>query len=435
MLIKRELLENIKIFLQRKEFLAIIGPRQAGKTTFLEIIKTYLKNELKIPSQLITSITFEDRRILNQFTADPIAFVSSYLPTEKFKTFYLMIDEFQYAQNGGQKLKLIYDSIPKLKIIITGSSSLDIKMQVNKYLVGRLLTFLLFPFSFAETLKAKNIRLEKIYQGNNKNISQWLIKGRKFQVKAGKDLFSEEILSEYEKYCLWGGYPAVVLSKTTIEQSKILSEIYNNYLLRDIKGLLELATENNLYRLSQYLSSQIGNIVVYNNLSEISQLDFRQMKKHLNILEETFICHQVKPFFRNRQKELSKNPKIFFLDLGFRNYLMENMNSLDKRTDSGALVENTVFIRLKELSSIFPMKINYWRTKAGAEVDFVITHGEEIIPIEVKFSSFEKEKISRSLASFISSFEPKRVLVLTKDYWGKIKKDQTEIIFTPIYYL
>ncbi len=93
---------------------------------------------------------------------------------------------------------------------------------------------------------------------------------------------------------------------------------------------------------------QAGNIVVYQNLGQASRLDYRQTRNHLNILAETFICTEVKPFFRNRQKELSKNPKIFFYDKGFRNSLMENMNSLDKRPDSGSIIENTVFIRLNK---------------------------------------------------------------------------------------
>jgi len=226
----------------------------------------------------------------------------------------------------------------------------------------------------------------------------------------------------------------VVLAGNNAIRSKLLSDTYNNYILKDIKTLLELATEKNLLLLSQYLATQTGNIVVYQNLSQTAHLDHRQIKKHLNILEETYVCREVRPFFTNRQKELTKNPKIFFLDMGFRNNLMENINSLAVRPDAGAIVENVVFIRLNELCSRV-QKINFWRTKAGAEVDFVIHKQDALLPVEVKYAGFKSEKVSRSLASFIDTFKPECAVVLTKDFWGSGKKEKTRILFIPFYFL
>lgn len=433
MIYPRDLLNDIKPFLKRKEFIAIVGPRQSGKTTFLEIIKKHLQESMKIKHDAIKIITFEDRRLLLQFESDPIALVESYLSEKHTQKTYLLIDEFQYAHNGGQHLKLIYDTMKNIKIIITGSSSLDIKAKVGKFMVGRILSFYLYPFSFGEYLAAANSRLAKIYKRHNHQCIQWLIKGTPFLNTSKEDVFYNEFIKPFENYCIWGGYPSVVLSTNVNERKKILSDIYDNYVLKDIKSLLELATERNLYLLSQYLSTQIGNIVVYQTLSETSRLDYRNLIKHLNILRETFVCQEVRPFFKNRQKELSKNPKIFFYDMGFRNNLIENMNTLDKHTDKGAIVENFAFIRLIKLFGQLE-KINFWRTKAGAEVDFIIHTEGKIIPIEIKYSLFTSEKISKSLVSFIESFNPERALVLTKNYWGSTKRNNTKILFVPIYY-
>jgi len=434
LIVQRDLAGILKKFIKRKEYLAIIGPRQAGKTTFLEIIKDFLLHGLKIHKESIRTVTFEDRRLLAQFESDPVSFVRSYMPAKTSGTFCLMIDEFQYAEEGGQRLKLVYDTVPNLKVIITGSSSLDIKAQAGKYMVGRILTFHLYPFNFGEFLSARDERLERIYRQNNAGITKWLFEGRPFKFKTGKDAFSEELTKCFEEHCIWGGYPSVVLAMTDMERRKVLNDIYGNYVLKDIKGLLELATDKNLFLLSQYLAAQTGNIVVYQNLSQVSRLDYRQMKKHLNILHETFICTEVRPFFKNRQKELSKNPKIFFYDMGFRNSLVENMNSLDKRSDAGAVVENAVFVRLNELCQ-GDKRINFWRTKAGAEVDFVLHVEGDVIPVEVKYSKFEKEKVPRSLVNFVESFNPGRGIVLTRDYRGKITVGKTEILFMPAYYL
>jgi predicted AAA+ superfamily ATPase len=434
MIYPRDLIKNIDAFIKRKEYIAIIGPRQCGKTTFLEILKKHLIENLGVKHEFIITITFEDRRLLVQFEADPISFINSYLPAKLTNKCFMMIDEFQYAVNGGQKLKLIFDTIKGVKIIITGSSSLEIKAKVGKYMVGRITSFFLHPFNFGEFLRVVDNRLANIYKENNEKIQSWLYNGGSFKTKRGVDIFAEEMVKQYEEYCIWGGYPAVVITKDKKVRKKLLIDIYNNYILKDIKTLLELATEKNLYMLTQHLATQIGNILVYQNLSQATGLDYRNLKRHLNVLKETFICQEIKPFFKNRQKELTKNPKIYFIDMGFRNNLVENFNSLDKRNDAGAMVENTVFIRLNAIFQGIE-KINFWRTKAGAEVDFIVHRHGDILPIEVKYSNFKTEKVSRSLTSFINSFKPKTAVVLTKDYWGWKKINNTVVHLIPIYYL
>ncbi|MBI4655190.1 MAG: ATP-binding protein [Elusimicrobia bacterium] len=434
MIIQRDLLEKIKPFLKRKEYLAILGPRQCGKTVFLEIIKKHLISVEKNDEKHVHIITFEDRRLLRQFEREPVSFASSYAKPGCSTPAWLMIDEFQYAEEGGQKLKLVYDTVKNLKIIVTGSSSLELKARTGRYMVGRILTFLLYPFDFAEYLRARDSRLERIQEKERAGLFNWLSGGKIPRRRCGEDAYNEEMEAHYEKYCVWGGYPAVVLSATDRERLKVLADIYSGYILKDIKGLLELSTDRNLVLLAQHLSAQTGNIVVYGNLGNESMLDFRKLKGHLNVLMETFICAELRPFFVNRQKELSKNPKIYFYDQGFRNYLIENMNPPERRPDAGAVIENAVFVRFNSLREDLG-RINFWRTKAGAEVDFVIHTAGSILPVEVKYSSFENPKISKSFASFIETFKPARGLILTKKYWGYLKRNSTEIIFAPVYYI
>ena len=434
MIIRRNLLEKIKPFLERKEFIAILGPRQCGKTVFLEIIKDYLSSAREKIRDDVHIVTFEDRRLLRQFESDPAGFAASYARPGASGQTWLMIDEFQYAESGGQKLKLVYDTVKNVKIIVTGSSSLEIKAQTGKYMVGRILTFNLYPFDFAEYLRARNARLEAVQTVARAGLLEWMSGGKMPRQMSGEYAYHEEMAACYEEFCAWGGYPAVVLSGAQRERLKVLGDIYNGYILKDVKGLLELSTDRNLLLLSQYLAAQTGNIVVYNALGNESMLDFRNLKKHLNVLMETFVCAELRPFFVNRQKELSKNPKIYFHDLGFRNYLLENTNPPGKRPDTGAIVENAVFTRLNSLREDLG-RINFWRTKAGAEVDFVVHVAGGLIPVEVKYSRFEKPGISRSFASFIETFKPERGLVLTKNYWGHTSRGSTEIAFAPVYCL
>jgi len=406
-------------------------------------MKKYLISDLKINPELIKIMSFEDRRILQEFEKKPISFINSWISNSE-KINYLLIDEFQYAKDGGQKLKFVHDTLKNIKIIITGSSSLEIVSKVKSFMTGRLLTFNMYPFNFNEFLRFKDRRLEKIYCDNTFKIDEIIFnpdnykKGLSKEVSdnlpSGKDMYFEEFYELFNEYCIWGGYPSVIMSSVKDEKRKVLSEIFNSYILYDIKGLLELNTERELFLLAQILAAQIGSIAVYNNLSIASGLIYRKLIEHLNVLKSTFIIKEVRPYFINKQKELTKNPKIYFLDNGFRNYLIENYNSLNLRPDSGQIFEQYVFIRLNEICS-GKGALHFWRTKARAEVGFIFLRGNDVVPIEVKFAEFDKPGITKSLASFINIFNPKTAFVVNKNFWGKSVVSNTKVIFIPVYYL
>lgn len=414
--IQRQLEKKIKLFLKRKEAIAIIGPRQAGKTTFI----VHLAKELEYERKKVKFMTFENRGDLEMFQ-DSI---------EDFKALAqnyscLIIDEFQYAKDAGQKLKYLYDTT-ETKFIISGSSSLELTFQTGKYMVGRLFDFKLMPFSFREFLSAKNKELFDIL---DKKINPDSIFD--FNVKNG---FGQEInrrLAEaLEKYVVYGGYPAVVLSKSDAEKQKVLAAIIEKYLLQDIKGLLNLATEDELIKLSRFLAAQIANLVNFSELSNASGLNYKEVLKHLNVLEKTFIIDLIRPFFANKRTELTKNPKNYFIDLGLRNFLLSDFRPLKNRNDAGAVMENYAYDMLANL--IFSSKLKYWRTKSKAEVDFVIEREGGTFPIEVKYVS--KKIIGKSFYSFINKFKPKTGIILTKDYLGQEKIDKTIVKFIPLSY-
>lgn len=123
---------------------------------------------------------------------------------------------------------------------------------------------------------------------------------------------------------------------------------------------------------------------------------------------------------------------MYFIDSGLRNLVIENFNELSLRGDKGSLVENAVFLQL------FKNKINslrYWRTIHGAEVDFVVKIGQDLIPVEVKYNNFTSPKLERSFINFVKKYKPSRGLVLTRGFWGKTKVDKTDILFAPVWFV
>jgi len=414
MYVHRELEKIIKPFLKRKEILAIVGARQVGKTTFLK----YLFSELK-KTKKIEFLTFEREKDLALFEN-----------IEDFKEYYkdyevLIIDEFHYAKEGGKKLKYLFDTT-KIKFIISGSSSLELTFETGKYLVGRMIKFYLFPFSFREFLSFKNKTLFHLLENRFKDIFSQKINFKDF---FGKELNSR-LRKYFEEYLIFGGYPAVALAKTEKEKIKILESILENYLLKDIKGLLNLNTKEELMKICEFLSTQIGNLLNYQELSNVSNLNYHEVLKHLEILKNTFIIDLLRPFYKNPRTELVKAPKVYFLDNGFSNYLLLDFRKPEKRNDLGKLVENFVFSSLKRQEGT---KLNYWRTKSKAEVDFVLHKNGEIIPIEVKY--FLSPSIGKSFYSFVEKFSPKKGFILTQGFCEIRKIKNTKIYFVPVYYL
>lgn len=430
---ERCLFEKLKKWINRKEILAIKGPRQSGKTTILKMLQKWLEEEKKINPENIIFITFEDREVLEKFSRNPKEFVRSFIGSKTKERFYFLIDEFHYLKDGGQKLKLLYDLFDNIKFIITGSSSLELTGKTAKFLVGRIFSFYLWQFSFGEFVNAKSRQLNNVYKEHSKLVKNFIYNGENFSPPK-EDIFNKDFEKLFQEYATWGGYPEVL--KTDDEETKkvILKNIYDTYISRDIIELLRITDYSKLKTIVNLLAVQIGSLINYNNLATDSKSYFKELKSHLSILEETFIISFLRPFFTNKTSEFKKNPKIYFTDLGLRNYILDNFNDLSLRTDGGQIIENTVFTQLKmEQEDGFLVK--YWRTLGGAEVDFIIERSRDLLPIEVKYSFLKSPQVSRGFRSFLSEYQPKRAIIFTKNFWGELKINSTSIKFIPAWYL
>lgn len=425
----RELTVELKKWLDRREIIAIKGPRQSGKTTMLKILKDHLITQKKVPSDNIVYITFEDRDILEAFSKDPKQYIKSYLTEKPIAKHYFFIDEFQYLKEGGQKLKLLFDIYENIKFIITGSSSLEIAEHTAKYLVGRVFSFYLYQFSFSEYLQIKPKNLQNAYAESSKRIDDFLDRGKRLNVK--EDIFNKDFVRCFEDFVIFGGYPEVIKAKDTETKQMVLKNIYDTYITKDIVGFLRLKDISGFRAVVSLLANQVGNLVNLQTLACDSGSYFRQLKQYLSILEETFIIRQLKPYFKNRITELKKNPKLYFVDTGLRNWVVNNFNKFELRADVGNLVENVVLTSLCQKRG---EDIRYWRTLGHAEVDFILKQPDRIIPVEVKYSPMKLPEINRSLKNFINVYKPARVLILNKGYFGKVRFKETEAVFAPVWY-
>jgi hypothetical protein len=419
---ERELLQEVQKWIRRREIIAIKGPRQSGKTTLLEMVKEWLIKEKGIRPEKIIFLTFEDRENLEKFEENAKEFIRPFI--EKGERYYFLLDEVHYLRDCGQKLKLLYDLFRNVKFIVTGSSSLELTSSTAGFLVGRLFSFELLPFNFYEFLLTKDRKIAKVYRERSLHLRELVLQGKDFKIK--KDIFLPDLLRFLDEFLVFGGYPEVIKARTEEEKRMVLKGIYNTYIEKDIINFLRIDETIKFRKLVALLSSSTGKMIKYEDLTAGCGSYYKEIVRWMDVLEQTYITRTIRPFRKSLVTELRKNPKVYFVDYGLRNYSIGNFSPIFVRGDRGELVENFILNQL----SRYEISINFWRTTAKAEVDFVV----DGIPVEVKFEEMRREKISRSLHSFITTYSPQFSIVATKNFFGEKKVDDTVVKFIPAVY-
>lgn len=405
-MIKRTILSELKAHLNQKEMSFIIGPRQAGKTTLMLILKEYL--DKKGQKTLFLNLDIERDR---QFFASQASLIKKIeLEIGKSKA-YIFLDEIQRKENAGLFLKGIYDMQLPYKFIVSGSGSVELKEQIHESLIGRKRIFKLSTLSFGEFI---NFKTNYKYENNLQDF-----------LSLDKEK-SKEFLSEYLNF---GGYPRVVLAENLDEKQKTIDEIYQSYLEKDIFCLLNVKKTEIFGSLVKLLAGQIGSLVNFSELSGTLGVSVKTIKNYLWYLEKTFIIKKINPYFQNLRKEITKSPIFYFSDIGLRNYSVEAFGSIHNQNDIGFVFENFVLNLLKQKIQVSSSKINFWRSKDGAEVDFIITKAKSIIPVEVKYKSFKEPEITRSLKSFIKKYAPDKALVVNINLNKNLVINKTKVVF------
>jgi uncharacterized protein len=411
-LIKREILKDILNHLDAKEITLINGARQVGKTTLMNEVKEILENR-KVKT-LYLNLDIDSDFVHFQSQDRLLQKIRLELGTEKGVIF---IDEIQRKENSGLFLKGLYDRGDDNKFIVSGSGSMELKEKIHESLTGRKRVFELSTVTFREFVNYKTG-----YKYEN-NLSSFF------------DLESEKVTLLLEEYLSFGGYPRIVTESNKNEKNILINEIYDSYLKKDIAYLLKIKRPDVFTKLIQLLAHQTGSVINYSTLALDAGISVPTLKRYIWYAENTFIIKLINPYFKNKRKEIRKSQTVYFYDTGFRNYAL-NQFGVDIRTmQSGFIFQNFVFTILKDLLPDNNYTIHFWRTADAAEVDFVINTGVNLIPIEVKFTSLRRDKVSRSLRNFIDSYNPEKVYIINLDYSGEITINKTVVKFLPYYKL
>lgn len=420
-LIGRDILLEIIKWIANKEALVLTGSRQVGKTSLFYLLMQYLVQEMRVASEDIFYLDLErleNLDLLNSRGIDNLLnFVAEQSPQNTKK--YIFIDEIQYLDNPSNLLKILVDHYSdRLKIFATGSSALTIKKKFKDSLIGRKITFEIQSLNFKEYLLFKQ----------EKNLRDILVKIETWDGSNPVSAISHgKILRRYFEYALFGGYPAVVLLDGYSEKKKYLDDIYTSYVRKDINAIFSLDNISAFNNIVKLLALNIGNLININDFSKEAGVARQTVERYFSILENTYICKFIQPYFTNKRKEIVKMRKVYFYDTGLRNRVINDYRRMEDRVDAGALIENAAFKNLlKRVEN--KENIKFWRMKYGVEVDFVIDE-EQAVPIEIKLG--DTEVISKGMASFLNTYNIKEAIIANKKTKKKIKK----VKFVPFYTL
>ena len=377
MLISRNnYLEKIDSSIQQVSITVLIGARQVGKTSILKSYK---------PNTTIVHLDGQHPDTQNLFS--DINSITEYLKINLNETLsgLLIIDEFQMINRISSTLKILADNFAGLKILCSGSSSLDIIQKVEESLAGRVRMINAYSLSFAENILFKSKALYAEFE--------------KYDGDTGTAVISSQVKQVLNDQLLYGGMPRVCLTNKPEERIQILDDIFKTYLLRDVKSYVRNADSVGFNKLLSNLAIQTGNLVNINELSRTTGLTYNKCEEYIYLLEQMYIIKMISPYEANAKKAIKKMKKVYFLDLGIRNVIIQNFNPLDIRSDSGSLFENFVFLEiLKSIKSYYT--VNFFRTRDGAEVDFIINDMRKKISVEAKYKQLEKPIYLKALNNF-----------------------------------
>jgi len=399
-LIKRNI--DIPLDLRIKRAISIIGPRRAGKTyTMFQLMKILL--ERGVGRDRMLYINFEDYRLegINYIDLKKIVeiYYEMYPENSRLKVWFFL-DEIQNVGGWEKVVRNIMDRW-NIQIFLSGSSSKLLSREIATQLRGRTLTYIVYPFSFKEFLRARNFRIEKYMSSYEKN----------------------RLLNLLNEYLVYGGYPEAVIERE--RRMKILREIWDVTIARDIIDRWRIRNIRALKLLIRALrkSREFSIHKFYRYLKSLGlRISKNTLYNYIEYLNDSLILYLLKkysPSYKNIEMSI---PKIFFVDNGL--YMAEE--SISK------LMENLVFMELRRRNYVENEKLFYWKNSFGREIDFIVLDGE-LIQVCYELTYENKDREIKSLIKASKQLNYKKLRILTWNQEDTININNRKIEITPLW--
>ena len=357
MYLKREAEDTLKDILAGDKVGIILGARQVGKTTLVEHV---------LGGQPALFLNFDIEVDKARFLA-----ASALSPSDGLRSLgnppVLVIDEAQRLPATSRIIKGWHGSRLPAKVLLLGSSSLDLLDQAAESLAGRNRKLVLPPLLFRETLGTQS----------------WASTGAEPAHLCRH--FAPQLRAYMMQRLAFGSYPEIV---TGDQPARLLRELSADYLWKDVLQAGLIKTPNLIKRLLLLLAHQAGSEVSVSELAAQLQMARPTVDRYIDLLEQSFVIFRLPAFSTNPRKEIAKSQKIFFWDTGIRNALLNAFSTEDFRPDIGSLWENYVIAEAAKRNALLgsPAEMFFWRTHAQSEIDLVVKQGSDLRAFQIKWS-------------------------------------------------
>ena len=353
----------------------VVGPRRAGKTT---LVWLWCQGRGQPPLLLNA-----EEPVLREWSSSP-ALAARDLSALVGPEVPILLDEAQRLPEAGLFVKGLIDRGLPNPLFVTGSSSFHLLAKTRESLAGRAVRVVLHPFSLAE-------------------LAETLPPG-------APALRAHGVRQLAQRHLVSGGYPDAWLAA---DPRPVLQRLVEGVVLRDASDLFRVQHLDAFHRLLRLIAGQVGSLVNLSEWAGICGVARATISAYLDLLVETHLVHLVAPFAGGRRAEVTGRPKVFVVDTGVRNLLVNALSPLDERPDRGPAFENWVAGELlKRQPALLGPGVRFWRSTSGAEVDFVLEGDDGLTGVEVKAAALHRPALSRSARSFIDAYRPARFVVL-----------------------
>jgi predicted AAA+ superfamily ATPase len=346
----------------------VVGPRQAGKSTWIREVLTHFEAPILV-------LHAEEPRIRELAHSPALALeaLSDALSPETL----LLFEEIQHLEDAPLFIKGLVDLNRARRIVVTGSSSFAFSARTRESLAGRARRTQLLPLSLEEAAALVPPGL----------------------VPAIREARLREL---WERIVVTGGYPEPWFDA---DPETTLHHLVEAFVLKDTSDLHQIERPAVFRKLLELAAADIGNLVNLTDWAGLAQASRNTVGRYLEIAEEAHVLRLVPPFAGGKRGEITGTPKVFFLDNGLRNAVFGGFKASSGRADCGALWENAVFNEIAKRVELLD-EILFWRSKSGAEVDFVVRRGNRMVAIEVKAAALSRPTVSRGTHSFLEAYRP-----------------------------